>query len=57
MCLCNGTGGVNQRVGAVITFNPCPDSHCTFDKTESDSRYKNWFKKYMEECEGMTCAG
>lgn len=33
MCLCKGKGSVPIQNGSVITFNACPDSHCTHDKT------------------------
>lgn len=33
MCLCKGTGKITEQIGSVITFNACPDSHCTHDKT------------------------
>lgn len=49
MCLCNGTGGINQEIGAVITFAPCPDSDCTFDKSEADRKYEEWKQAVIAE--------
>ena len=50
MCLCKGTGKITEQIGNVITFNACPDSHCTHDKRQPELKWQQ-FKKEMREWE------
>lgn len=35
MCLCNGAGGIKQVHSWGITYHPCPDSNCEFDREQA----------------------
>jgi len=45
MCACGGTGGINITHNWGITFHPCPDTNCEFDRNEADRKYEEWKKK------------
>ena len=50
MCLCEGRGSVAIVNRSSIEWHKCPDTNCTFDRVESDRRWKQ-FKKDMREWE------
>lgn len=49
MCLCNGTGGINNYRSWGVEFAPCPDSNCQFDREASHRKYKAWRKKVEQQ--------
>lgn len=49
MCACNGTGGIQIEHTWGITFHPCPDTNCTFDKEERERRYNAWKQRVIDK--------
>lgn len=51
MCLCKGLGGIAEQHSWGISYNPCPDSHCQFDRDKANREYEQWRKEYFAAIE------
>ena len=48
MCICNGTGRLLESTRGSVTYIPCPDTKCNFDKDKADREFKEWQRKGFE---------
>lgn len=48
---CNGTGGINIEHSWGISYHPCPDSHCNFDREKAWKETELAMKRLLESLE------
>lgn len=54
MCLCKGAGGITERRSWGISFNPCPDTNCQFDREKARKEYDQWSAELHRKIKQMS---
>ena len=49
MCACGGTGGIQTEHTWGITFHPCPDTNCEFDREKRKREYEEWKQRVIDK--------